>query len=406
MRQLKINVSYLFKYIFLFVLIIPIIGISNFQRIAQLNKLSFLSSLANILWYSNMCIISVYILYILIHTRKFLSVTCFFMVCIFSYLFVRTSLARASTGEGSGLRNLITFILMVIFGELYIFKKKENFLVFVDVVNTFIFLNFLFIIRYIRQGGLVYWSVREQRIWKGYYFLGYDNGFIIFIMPLACFCLILYRQTANKKYIVMLVIQLVSEIVIKSAATSIALSCFVMLTLLQNNKIIIKLVYKPLNIFLMYFVCFFGFVVLKFQYIIDKGIYLLFKKGLDTTRWRLWDEGLDKIEKSWLYGYGYRTETFGNNFLTPHNMFLEWMTQGGVIEFAGFLLLFYMSLNQLYKQIDSYSAKVLFNGIIAFMFAYMAEGYSIHISYWLVLLVLLASSRIGQLNYILSDRSM
>ena len=204
----------------------------------------------------------------------------------------------------------------------------------------------------------------------------------------------------------MLMIQLVSEIVIKSAATSIALACFVMLTLLQNNKMIVKLVYKPLNIFLLYFACFFGFVVLKFQYIIDRGIYLLFKKGLDTTRWRLWNEGLDKIEKSWLYGYGYRTETFGNNFLTPHNMFLEWMTQGGVIEFAGFVLLFYISLNQLYKHIDSYSAKVLFNGIIALMFAYMAEGYSIHISYWLVLLVLLASSRIGQLNYILSDRSM
>ncbi len=406
MRQLKINVSYLVKYIFLFLLIIPFIGISNFQRIAQLNKLSFLSSLANILWYSNICIIAIYVLYIFMHTRKFLSVSCFLMVCIFSFLFVRTLLARASTGEGSGLRNLITFILLVIFGELYIFKKKENFLAFVDVVNTFIFLNFLFIIRYIGQGGLVYWSVREQRIWKGYYLLGYDNGFIIFIMPLACFCLILYRQTANKKYIVMLMIQLVSEIVIKSAATSIALACFVMLTLLQNNKMIVKLVYKPLNIFLLYFACFFGFVVLKFQYIIDRGIYLLFKKGLDTTRWRLWNEGLDKIEKSWLYGYGYRTETFGNNFLTPHNMFLEWMTQGGVIEFAGFLLLFYISLNQLYKHIDSYSAKVLFNGIIALMFAYMAEGYSIHISYWLVLLVLLASSRIGQLNYILSDRSM
>ncbi len=135
MRQLKINVSYLVKYIFLFLLIIPFIGISNFQRIAQLNKLSFLSSLANILWYSNICIIAIYVLYIFMHTRKFLSVSCFLMVCIFSFLFVRTLLARASTGEGSGLRNLITFILLVIFGELYIFLVSKKFVSFKKPMN-------------------------------------------------------------------------------------------------------------------------------------------------------------------------------------------------------------------------------------------------------------------------------
>ncbi len=395
MRRLKINISYWVKYIFLFILLIPFVGISNFQRIAQLNGLSFLNNIISVLLYSNAFIICIYTMYIFLRTRKFLSITCFLVVCIFSFLFIRTIISN-----GSGLRNILTFILLVIFGELYVYKTKENFLAFVDVINTFVFINFIFIIKYIRQGGLYYWSIREQRMWKGYYFLGYDNGFIIIILPIMCFSLILYQKTENKKYILMIIVQVLSEIMVKSAAASIALACFVVFTILQNNKTFIKLVYKPWNILLVYFVCFYGLVVLKVQYIINRVIYFLFKKGLDTTRWRLWSEGLEKAERSWIFGYGYKAETFGNNYLTPHNMLLEWLTQGGIVETVGYIVLIYIVLRQLNKYIESYSAKILFNGIVAFMFAYMAEGYSMYISYWLFLLMLLAASRLGNLDYI------
>ncbi len=155
MRRLKINISYWVKYIFLFILLIPFVGISNFQRIAQLNGLSFLNNIISVLWYSNAFIICIYTMYIFLRTRKFLSITCFLVVCIFSFLFIRTIISN-----GSGLRNILTFILLVIFGELYVYKTKENFLAFVDVINTFVFINFIFIIKYIRQGGLYYWSIR------------------------------------------------------------------------------------------------------------------------------------------------------------------------------------------------------------------------------------------------------
>lgn len=401
MRRTKINISYLVKYIFLFLLLIPFMGISNFERISQLDKLGFLNKGINSLWYANVIIIITYAIYIFLYTRRFLSVPCFLIVCIFSYLFLRTFL-----GNGSGYRNIITFILLALFGELYVFKKKENFLVFVDTINMFIIINFIFIVRYIGQGGLVYWSVREQRTWKGYYLLGYDNGLIIVILPLICFSLILYRETGRKKYIIILIIQILSEVMVKSAAALIALACFGLFSLLQNNKLFIKVFYKPWNILLLYFVCFYGFVVLKVQYIVNKVIYLLFRKGLDTTRWRLWNEGLEKAEKNWICGYGYRAQIFGKNYLTPHNMFLEWMTQGGIIELLGYFILIYMALKQLNKHIESYSAKVLYNGIISFMFAYMAEGYSMYMSYWLFLIVLLLSSRLENLSYLFNDKQI
>ena len=81
-------------------------------------------------------------------------------------------------------------------------------------------------------------------------------------------------------------------------------------------------------------------------------------------------------------------------------MLLEWLTQGGIVETVGYIVLIYIVLRQLNKYIESYSAKILFNGIVAFMFAYMAEGYSMYISYWLFLLMLLAASRLGNLDYI------
>lgn len=400
MYRIRINVLYMAKFLFLLFLFFPFIGISNFYYITELNRFSFLNNIINKLWYINSIVILMYAVYIFLHTKSFLSKQCMLVLCIFSYLLLRTFMSGSIKGK-----NVFTFILLVLFGELYILRKRENFFAFVNVINTFIFINFIFIVRYISQGGLSYWSMGQQRIWKGYYLLGYDNGFIIIIMPLICFNMILYRQTNNKKYIVMLIIQILSEVLVKSAAALIALTCFGVLTLLQNNKVFIKIIYKPLNIFLVYFACFYGFVVLKVQYIISSAIYFLFKKGLDTTRWRLWNEGLEKAEKSWIFGYGYGIETFGNNYSTPHNMFLEWMTQGGIIELAGYFVLICITLKELYKHIESYSAKILFNGIIAFIFAYMAEGYSMYTSYWLFLLLLLAASRLENLSYLFSSKA-
>lgn len=399
MHQVKINVSYLGKYIFLFVMLLPFIGISNFQYISQLGGYSFLNTFINKLWYVNIAVITIYVLYIFWCTKQFISIPCFLIVCIFSYLFIRTLM------EGVKSQNVLTFIMLVLYGELYIFKRKVNFQVFVDVLNTYVFLNFIFILRYVSQGGLTYWSVREQKIWRGYYLLGYDNRFIVIILPLICFNLILYRQTGNKKYVFMLGVQLLSEILVKSAATFMALGCFGIFTLLQNNKIFIEIIYKPINIMMIYVACFYGVVVIKIQYIVSNAVYYLFHKGLDTTRWRLWNEGIEKAEKSLLWGYGYGLETFGNNYLSPHNMFLEWVTQGGIIELFGYLVLISMILKQLYKFIDCYPAKILYNGIIAFMFAYMAESYSIHISYWVFLLLLLMAARLEYLFPLFDDKT-
>ncbi len=399
MHQIKINVSYIGKYIFLLIMLLPFIGISNFQYISKLSRYAFLNRFIDKLWYVNIAVILVYVLYVFLCTKRFLSVPCFLIVCIFSYLFIRTFI------EGVKSQNVLTFIMFVLYAELYIFKKKENFLVFIDVLNTYVFLNFIFILRYVNQGGLTYWSVREQKIWKGYYLLGYDNRFIVVILPLICFTLILYRQTGNRKYLFALFVQLLSEILVKSAATFMALGCFGIFTLLQNSKIFIEIIYKPINIALIYTVCFYGVVVVKIQYIVSSAVYYLFHKGLDTTRWRLWNEGLEKAEKNPLWGYGYGLETFGNNYLSPHNMFLEWMTQGGVIELLGYFVLIFIVLKKLYNNIDHYAAKIIYNGIVAFMFAYMAESYSIHVSYWSFLLLLLMAARLEYLIPLFGDRT-
>ncbi len=394
MYRARINVSYIGKYIFLFILLLPFIGISNFQYISQLDRLTFFSNFINKLWYINAIIISICIIYYFFYTKRFISIPCFLCVCLFSYVLIRTFVG------GDVSKNVITFILMGLFGEVYILKKKEIFLVFIDVLNTFIFFNLLFIIKYMSQGGLVYWSVREQRVWKGYYLLGYDNGFIIVILPLICYTLIMYREGRNKKYLLMLIMQVLSVILIKSVASFIALGCFGIFTLFQSNKIFKKVFYNPLNIIFVHFTCFYGFVVLKVQYIISDVIYYLFHKGLDTTRWRLWNEGLEKAGKSLLWGYGYGIEVFGNNYLSPHNLVLEWITQGGIIELLGYFVLIYIALKQLNKNIEYPPAKILYNGIIAFMFGYMAEGYSTYRSYWMFLLLLLISARLEYLNHL------
>ena len=81
------------------------------------------------------------------------------------------------------------------------------------------------------------------------------------------------------------------------------------------------------------------------------------------------------------------------------------MTQGGVIELLGYFVLIFIVLKKLYNNIDHYAAKIIYNGIVAFMFAYMAESYSIHVSYWSFLLLLLMAARLEYLIPLFGDRT-
>lgn len=398
--KIEINIFDIGKTFFLLWLLLPYVGISNFQYITELSSLAFLYPILNKLMIVNSVILLCYVLYHILLFKRIISKYCILIIGIYCYILMRTLI-----NGGMGYRNLLTVIVLMSFLDIFLFYQRKNIFIFIDALNILLTFNFAFILRFVGQGGLVFWSSRQQRYWNSYYLLGYDNGYIVFMLPLMCFNFILFKQCAKKRYLAASVIDICSELLINSTTSLIALFVFAFLYLMKQNRFLKMLFYKTATIILIYSAGFIFFVIFKVQNILDDVIFYLFHKDLNHTRWVLWNDGIEKAKAGFFFGYGYNKEIFGKGYLTPHNMILEWMIQGGIIEVIGYLVLLCFAFHKLQQEIDSYAAKILWNGIFAVLLAYMSEGYSEYIYYWIFLTLILVGCRYNQFMTILGMKS-
>lgn len=265
---------------------------------------------------------------------------------------------------------------------------------FTNILNVFMLVNLISIIRFVKQGGMHLYVIDLRREMGSFYFLGYDNGFILILLPAFCLNLILAIKKNNIFYLVMAILCLVSEVMVGSACSLSAFVILMMLLLVSKTFLYTNVIKKPWLIIISVAIAFIVFVWLHSMYFND-WFDFLFNKNFMVSRWRLWKDGISKLEGHVLFGYGYKTLRYGRGYDSSHNMILDFLLQGGIVELAFYLYLFHATLKKLSMQ-RSIESCIFFNAIVGFMAAYMAEGYNNYRSFWIFVVFMMIGNGIDK----------
>ncbi len=378
--MIRICKTQVVKRVFFFILILPTIGILNLKnKYIGLPDLSWISRLLDYFYVLSVCIVFFYILYKALRGKGLFEKTTVLILILYFYIFLRTFMVDFDIN-----RAVVNVLIMIPVIELSV-QTLQDMSAFVGVLNFFNIINFISILFLYSSKGLKYWSNVTKRYWVDNYFLGYDNGFIILILPLLCYNLILYAANRKKRYLIYIIICILSEVIIFSASSMIALGLFLLLYFLGNSKYLKCIIYNPWSSILGCFGAFLLLVICRFLTFINKIVNFLFHKTLSGARNRLWETGLERVKQKFLFGYGFGKVELVGGYNAPHQMVLEWLLQGGIVEIIIYTILLFNVLSALRKKIEYRNAIFIYNGIISFLVAYIAESYSTYAYYWVFL---------------------
>ncbi len=378
--MIRICKTQVVKRVFFFILILPTIGILNLKnKYIGFPDLSWISRLLDYFYVLSVCIAFFYILYKALRGKGLFEKTTVLILILYLYIFLRTFMVDFDIN-----RAVVNVLIMIPVIELSV-QTLQDMSAFVGVLNFFNIINFISILFLYSSKGLKYWSNVTKRYWVDNYFLGYDNGFIILILPLLCYNLILYAANRKKRYLIYIIICILSEVIIFSASSMIALGLFLLLYFLGNSKYLKCIIYNPWSSILGCFGAFLLLVICRFLTFINKIVNFLFHKTLSGARNRLWETGLERVKQKFLFGYGFGKVELVGGYNAPHQMVLEWLLQGGIVEIIIYTILLFNVLSALRKKIEYRNAIIIYNGVISFLVAYIAESYSTYAYYWIFL---------------------
>lgn len=388
------------KRVFFFIIILPMIGIVDLRnKYIGLPDLSWISKLLDLFYMLSACMILFYMVHKAYRGKLFFEKTTFLILILYFYIFLRTLLVDYDLKKA-----VVNVLIMIPVIELSI-QTLQDMSIFVGVLNFFNIINFISVLFLYSTEGLKYWSNATKRFWVNNYFLGYDNGFIVLILPLLCYNLILYNMNKKKRYLVYVLICILTEIMIFSACSMIALGVFLLLHFWGKNKIFKSIIYNPLTSIGGCFGAFFILVICRFILIVNKVMNFLFHKTISGARNKLWETGIERVKQKFVFGYGFGKVELVGGYNAAHQMVLEWLLQGGIVELIIYTILLFAVLSVLNKKIEYKSILIIYNGIISFLVAYIAESYSTYAYYWVFLsLFVIANKKLIIENEIMSEK--
>lgn len=386
--MIRISKTVIFNKCFLLILILPIIGIMNFRRsIVGFPDIGFISRILDYLLVLDIGIIFIYVLLNVVKKKRSFCLNTVLILIIYSYILIRTFLVAYSTE-----RAIINVLIIIPFLDMYI-SSMESICYFTDTLNFINFLNFVSVILWHKSGGLRYYSHITNRFWGDNYLLGYDNGFIVLILPLICFNYISYNYTKRKKYLLNIFICIATEGIVFSAGSLIALVILFSLYIVSKSKMFFGYIYRPVFNITVLLSGFLVLVVFRALNFINNIAMNLFGKNLATQRVALWETGYQRVKENPIWGYGFRDVVLAYGYNAPHQMMLDWLLQGGLIEFIFFIILIFVTFYMFSKD-KSDNSIMLYNGIFAFLLAYLAESYSNYSYYWIFLSLCVIANKI------------
>ena len=183
-----------------------------------------------------------------------------------------------------------------------------------------------------------------------------------------------------------------TEIVILSAGSLIALFFFTFLCILSKSKYISSFIHKPVVNMVVLTSGSFALVVFKIFNLMDNMAMTFFGKNLSGQRALLWETGYQRFKDHPFLGYGFGNVVLAGGYNAPHQMMLDWLLQGGIIEFVLFFVLLFLTFHMLSKR-NCKDAHIIYNGIFSFLLAYLAESYSHYTYYWIFLMICVIANK-------------
>lgn len=300
--------------------------------------------------------------------------------------------------------NVFKYVFSIIFVLLYFnsLEKEEinDFLKgFTIYLKLLVYINFITVLLF--PNGF-YGGIKSE--FETYYFLGHNNTAIKIILPAIIFSALYDFRTKNiitHKTWLLLIVSFINVTITWSNTSMIGLFIvFVMFLYITFFK-------KRLKIFnnkLLFFIPIILFAVLiiigRFEFVRFLIEDILHKDMSLTGRTLIWDNSLEAIKDSFVYGYGYGVKIYDIIPMssTPnscHNYFLDLLFRGGILHLLVQIIMNYLALKEL--KFDDNEKAVIYIALIAYFVMwqvsiFITDGVS------LMFIILLYGYKINNLN--------
>lgn len=340
-----------------------------FYFISNLNFVGDLYNVIQLLWSS--IVIVLFLIYFANSSDELMYCIAVYMV----YLVGITLIKGESALELFMYLIRVTGVVLAIHLAFSLNRLRECMIAFVYALGINVFINCITIFFNSSTGGMY------SGIIKNGYYLGYDNVHIVYTLPfLACslFYDLFYYQKCKMITLIMHILVGSSILITKSATTMVAIAIFyffaIALKSLKLSCIINEWTIIGVNIFI------FIFFVLKRHYLFFRQLFeRIVGKNLHDVRQWIWNK-YEKVvfRDPILFGHGFMSDRRRLLTVGPihaHNMYLDILFEGGVIELILFMLIIFVCLRKSRMNNATYIG-VIVASIIAFMVAYQVEVYN------------------------------
>lgn len=359
---MRITKKLLINIVILLILIKPMM----FEYINSINRIYFVFKI----------IISFYIFVNYILNKK---ISKFTLVIIFYHivLLISTIINKGALIKFIG--SAVNTIALVMFTEMIINKDVEMmFKSYISVLDIYLIINTITILFF--PNGLV---KSEDNISRIVYFLGIDNRFIFFYLPLIFFrfCYSFYKYDKLQKSDILVYMVCLITFIYKWTVGSL-IGCvlyIIFIVFIIDNKKLDKI----FNLFTYIIGILIGnylIVIKQVQtYFADFIINVLHKDPTFSSRTLIWERVVYWIKEKPILGNGYELESIitkkihGANH--PHNYILTILYRGGIIYFALFLLMFIMAGIKLKKYSDNNITRMIAFSICVALFMGFADSF-------------------------------
>lgn len=316
-----------------------------------------------------------------------------FLLYIFLSLFVSTAI-NSSDFSVAWYYYSKSFGLIICLYYLLRLRPFEFLKVSADYFSIILVLNAILTV--IRPDGLVYTSSINE-IEKGVYFLGERNQVMPYYIIGISLCIIYYQITKMRSFriFVVFICAWVSEAIYLSSTSMIGLSLLTIMTIIfyrkKNDNLgqevnTIKIKRRKRLFVILALIVLIGYyliVIVRIQNNFGDIIYSLFKKDVTfSTRTIIWDEALNMVKNSFIWGYGAISGKYisiGMYMFNAHNIVLQILLMGGLFMIVFTAINFISSLNIVAK-FQNRGIRQAFIGLyIAYFVMSMTEFYPIQL---------------------------
>lgn len=224
------------------------------------------------------------------------------------------------------------------------------------------------------------------------YFLGYHNGFIMFVLPLILVGIMYWRIIGNLLRPALAITAGVLSIIITWSATSV---CFLMV-LAAMLLIGITPLKRVISFPVIFGITIATDLAISVFRVMDRVMWITWyietflKKQITLTgRTYIWDEFYGLFERSPWIGYGSTYRDIANNtFLASHahNQWFQMLLMGGIVALTLFLLLNYFVAKRLMLFAKHPYSYIFLSVFTALYVAFIAEAYTSALVYILYIL--------------------